>query len=50
MEDSMEDKALKIYDSNDGENVQPLNKQEEKKYEKSKKTRHRKKLMYCLPG
>jgi len=33
----MEDKALKIYDSNDGENVQPLNKQEEKKYEKSKK-------------
>jgi len=33
----MSEKALKIYDNNDTENVQPLNKTEEKAYEKNKK-------------
>jgi len=37
MEDNMAEKALKIYDSKDGGNVQPLNKGEEKAYEKNKK-------------
>ena len=32
----MEEKALKIYDSKDSDNVQPLNKHEEKAYEKNK--------------
>ena len=40
----MSEKALKIYDSNDAENVQPLNKTEEKAYEKNKKDKAQEEL------